>query len=360
LLVQSGDHAAVNAAVTLLAETGGRSYGLPQQSWSSDVLAEAFLGRLERVLVRRGLQVSRYNDDFRFTCRSWSDAVRAIEVFSEEARRLGLTMNDLKTITWKRRNYEAHLDEADRLRDEIAREAELDLTRFETDWYDATVVATTPEPDDIDRLAAERVLERWSSVAGRSQVPARRKAEHRAIVELLPFALATLASDPNTDPALVGNVMKLLRYERTMTPAVAGYVSGRDDPGVVVSGFDKLLRSKAYLNGWQTWWLQESIAKMPEFASAAGAARRATWAHNALTSAEHSPILRAHSALTLARHKQITVDQVLATYGRSSAAVRPVLVAAIAVLKPRTNIRQSVTQDNSLHKLIYEWAAHHA
>jgi hypothetical protein len=307
--------------------------------------------------------VSRYNDDFRFTCLSWSDAVRAIEVFSEEARRIGLAMNDLKTITWKRGNYEAHLDEADRLREEIALEAELDLldlTRFETDWYDSSVVAVTPEPGDIDRLAAARVLERWSRLAARSEIPGRRKAEHRAIVELLPLALTTLASDPSTDATVLRHAMMLLRYERTMTPAVAGYVIGRNDAGAVVATFDKLLASKAYLNGWQTWWLQESIAKMPEFASKAGAARREKWSRAAFASAEQSPILRAQSTLALSRHGHITTDQVLALYDRSSSTVRPVLVAAIAMLKPGTSTQRSVTRDNELHRLVYEWASNHA
>jgi hypothetical protein len=63
--------------------------GIPQQSTASDLLAEALLDRLERVLVRRGVKAGRYNDDFRFTCRSWSDAVRAIEIFSEVVLSVG-------------------------------------------------------------------------------------------------------------------------------------------------------------------------------------------------------------------------------------------------------------------------------
>jgi RNA-directed DNA polymerase len=116
LLIHSADHAVVESLAALLSETANRRYGLPQESWASDLLASAFLFRLERILVRRGLQVSRFSDDFRFTCKSWSDAVRALEIFSEEARRMGLAINDLKTVTWKRARYEASLDRADELR----------------------------------------------------------------------------------------------------------------------------------------------------------------------------------------------------------------------------------------------------
>src|ERR1700722_6391205 len=71
LLMRTGDHVTVEAVSSLLFETSGRAFGLPQQSPASDVLAEVVLDRLERVLVRHGLQVARYNDDFRFTCASW-------------------------------------------------------------------------------------------------------------------------------------------------------------------------------------------------------------------------------------------------------------------------------------------------
>ena len=117
--MKTGNHLTVEAICSLLLETGGITFGLPQQSRASDVLAEVVLDRLERALVRRGLQVARYNDDFRFACNSWSSVVRSIEVLSEEARLMGLTVNDMKTITWGHAKYEQQLDEADRLRQEM-------------------------------------------------------------------------------------------------------------------------------------------------------------------------------------------------------------------------------------------------
>lgn len=58
LLIHSGDHTAVQALTSLLTETAKRRYGLPQQSWASDILADVFLSRLERALTRRGLRVA--------------------------------------------------------------------------------------------------------------------------------------------------------------------------------------------------------------------------------------------------------------------------------------------------------------
>lgn len=358
LLVQGGDPQAVDALMALLSATGDRSYGLPQQSRASNVLAEAFLDRLERALIRRGLRASRYNDDFRFACRSWSDVVRAIEVLSEEARVIGLTVNDLKTVTWRRARYEAHLDEADALRQEIADEAELDLTEFDADDYDDSVVVTSPDKRDVDLLASARVLERWESVAGRRGiVSARRRAEHRAVRELLPFALATLGTAPGTDGEILTTCIRLLRYEQTATPAVGRYLSGRNDESLVLVAFDGLLRRRAYVNGWQTWWLQQPVARLSGFATGRGSRARLRWVRNALGTAEHTPVLRAHAAMTLARHRQIGLDELLGLYARSSTTVRPVLVAAIALLAPVASVARAVKDDSTLHQWVYDHTA---
>ena len=147
---------------------------------------------------------------------------------------MGLTVNDHKTVPWRRAKYEAHLDEADALRQEIADEAELDLTEFDMDKYDL-VVTTPPDKNDVDVLASAGVLERWESVAGRrGLVPDRRKAEHRAVLELLPAALATLGTKPGARSWILATCMRLLRYEQTATPAVGRYLIGQNDQGPVL------------------------------------------------------------------------------------------------------------------------------
>ncbi|MFD0973742.1 RNA-directed DNA polymerase [Plantactinospora endophytica] len=354
LLIQVGEHAAVNTLRDLLSTTQGRTYGIPQQSAASDLLAEALLDRLERVLVRRGIQAGRYNDDFRFTCRSWSDAIRAIEIFSEETRRLGLTMNDLKTLTWKRSTYQRSLDEAEDLRKQIAADAQYDLTLIEYDPYGDEVVSQPPDPTDVDREAAARIVERWAKVGGRSQIAARRVKEHRALLDLLSSALATLETEPTTDSELLKHLMLILRFARQMTPAVCRYLAGRTDPAPVIAAFDKLLTSRAYLNDWQSWWLQSAIASNPAFGTGDGAKRRIEWVHEAFGA--QAPTPRAYAALTLARHGQINADELLRLYDRTGATARPLLVAAIALTKPPNRISKAVTQDNPLHRWVYEWA----
>lgn len=344
----------------LLREVSGRSYGLPQQSQASDVLAEALLAKLERALVRRGLAVARYSDDFRFACSSWSEVVRALEVLEEEARLLGLTINDSKTLTWGEAKYRAQLDEVEKLRVEIAAEAELDLTEFDADTYGGTVVMATPDPDDVELLSAFRVLDRWEQAAGRGRVSPRRRAEHRAIVELLPYALSTMCLQPETPTGVLDQCMRLLRYERTLTPAVGTYLVSRQSEPDIIAAFDKLLRSKSYLNGWQAWWLQAPLARVAAFATGEGATRRLRWARAVLLSAESTPVLRGEAARTLARHGRIDVGELLAIYDRSSNIVRPVLAGGIALLKPSKDIRAAVVGDSKLNEWAYDWAAANA
>ncbi|MFI5492263.1 reverse transcriptase domain-containing protein [Actinoplanes sp. NPDC051859] len=355
LQMQVGEHAVVSALGDLLSTTQGRTYGIPQQSAASDLLAEALLDRLERVLVRRGIQAGRYNDDFRFTCGSWSDTVRAIEIFAEETRRLGLTMNDLKTITWKRSTYEKSLDEAEDLRKQIAADAQYDLTLVEDDPYGDEAVFQ-PNPTDVDREAAARIVERWAKVGGRSQVPTQRVKEHRALLDLLSSALATLETEPATDPELLKHLMKMLRFARQMTPAVCRYLATRTDPAPVIAAFDKLLTSRAYLNHWQSWWLQSAIASHSAFGTGDGAARRIKWVRAALDAPGQAATPRAYAALTLARHGQIDAEGLLRLYDRTGATARPLLVAAIALTSPTYRISKAVTHDNRLHRWVYEWA----
>ena len=359
LLTQSAEAATVSAAITLLRETGGRTYGLPQQSPASDLLAETFLRRLERALVRRGLNVWRYNDAFRFACGSWSEVVRFIEVLADESRAIGLTVNDLKTVTWTTAKYTASLNRAEALRTEIAAEAELDLTRLEVD-YEGTVDVAPPEKGDVVALAAVRVLERWDKIAGRGRAAQASRPERRAVVKLLPAALKTLEVNPATDPDVLALCMKVLRYERTATPAVASYLMTRGDDEVIIGAFDKLLAAKAYINGWQVWWLQQPIARHAGFASGPRSKARRAWVEDAFMVADHSPVLRAHAALTLARLGMAVSRALLSLYDRTTATLRPVITAAIALSKPAAAVTAAVRGDSLLHAWTYDWASTHA
>lgn len=355
LVERTGKSQIVRALCELLQETSGKSYGVPQQSQASDALAEAILARLERAVLRKGLALTRYNDDFRFTCNTWSEVVRGLEVLSEEARRMGFILNDSKVLTWSKKKYRKRLDEAESLRAEIANEAELDLTYYE-DEYDGDGTVVTPEAHDVDKEAAARILERWKSVAGKGRVAEAKRAEHRALVELVPVALRVLAGQDDVESGVLSTAMQMLRYEQTLTPAVCDFLVSRNDEEPVLRAFDALLAANGYLTGWQIWWLQQPLRRMTSFKEGQGSKRRKEWACRAFANAEHSPVLRAEAAVTLASHGLIKATDLLQVYDRSSRVERPTVVAAIGLLKESSTVKRSVTGDSRLHEWVYQGA----
>ena len=106
---QTGDGQRVDTLTTLLTAITGRRYGLPQQNHPSDVLAEAYIDVLERRLHRANARVWRYSDDFRIATDSWSDALATVDLLEREVRRIGLTLNDSKTVIRRGDTYEASL-----------------------------------------------------------------------------------------------------------------------------------------------------------------------------------------------------------------------------------------------------------
>lgn len=363
LLVRTGEHDTVEAAISLLQETSGRKYGIPQQSAASDLIADAFLDRLERALVRRGLVVTRYNDDFRVNCDSWSAAIGSIEILSEEASRLGLVLNDSKTLTWTYSKYREHQDRDEELRQEIAEEAEIDLTQARDEEYEPEVLAliSSEHDDEVEALSAVKVLERWNRIAGKGRVADKKRVEYYALLQLIPLAFSDLSDAWTSDPEVIETCMRMLRYEQTMTPPVCRYLTtlhGHDQE--MLASFDKLLRGKAYFTGWQSWWLQQPLSKISGLDSGVGSVRRLRWLSNAYRNLDHSPVLRAHAAVTLARLGQVDSDELLRVYDRTSPVVRPVIAGAIGLLKPNSVMRKAVTSDSKLDELAFKWGVDNA
>ena len=104
------------------------------------MLAEAYLSIVERQLLRLGLAVWRYNDDFRIAVDSWSDALNAVDALERECRAIGLALNDLKTVIRKGATYKKTLGRRVKVLQEISDEVELDLTDVFFGPYEEIVV----------------------------------------------------------------------------------------------------------------------------------------------------------------------------------------------------------------------------
>lgn len=353
LTERSNDRTSVQSIIDLLRETGERRYGLPQQSRSSDIIAEPYLARLERALVRKRLTLSRYNDDFRIVCASWSEVNRAIEVLSDEARQLGLTLNDSKIVTSKRATYEKSLEEGDKLREEIAGEV-----GFAFDEYDEDNEA---REDEADTDVALTILERWQKIAGTGELVEADQATHRTLLDLLPRALGALRAKAHDDPFAIEVAFSLLRFEQTLTPNVCRYLAAVPTKGAVVSAFDKFLQGDRYLTDWQAWWLQIPLRGVA-LSDGMGGPARLEWLNKIYRSAEHAPLIRAETALTMAAfgHAEASEQELVRRYDRATRVERPTFVAALATAGVSTAMRNAVVADSPLHEWIFNAVESHA
>ncbi len=266
LVAQTGDGGRVDALLAVLTVVTGRRFGLPQQNTASDVVAEAYIDVLERRLHRADVRVWRYNDDFRIVTDSWSQALAAVDRLENEARRIGLTLNDSKTVIRRGETYESSLKACDELLKEVGDEAELDLTAVHLGrGYDPDEVDL--EQDDVATTALMKLLDRWAE----HEDDARRSS---ILTQLMPFTLSHLPADVE-GPTVLAACMKMLRTEQqALTPAVTGYLlraTDRDE-GNVLTAFDDLLALNPYLTPWQAAWVTPALSRCEGFASGPGRA----------------------------------------------------------------------------------------
>lgn len=88
-----------------LRETMGADVGLPQGIGPSDLFADLLILPVERRLARKGIQVTRYNDDFRIAGMSGRAVRHGLEELQRELYAIGLTLNDAKTAILRRESY---------------------------------------------------------------------------------------------------------------------------------------------------------------------------------------------------------------------------------------------------------------
>lgn len=86
--------------------------GLPVGPSSSALLAEAVLTPIDLQLISMGARFVRFNDDYRFFCRSDSEAQTLLQGFADALwRTAGLTMQEAKTKISSSEDYQKKLEE---------------------------------------------------------------------------------------------------------------------------------------------------------------------------------------------------------------------------------------------------------
>jgi hypothetical protein len=317
LLNQTGREPSVDSLMTLLASVHGRLVGIPQVHPCSDVLGDTYLDAVRRRLIRQGHPTFLFADDFRITADSLGRARDALEACSTEVRRLGLVLNERKTLTFRLATYQQSLDTY----------AEAEARLFEGDdpfglgFQSSYDEVQTDEPltlgdqplggglEDNEALTDDngRDPERDEDIAPERAAAAARawdvwdeetEADPAIRQSLLGRALPTLGAIGDERP--VRALSRLLGREPSLTPEVAVYLEAYANGGprarmTVRRQIDALV-DRDVLSLWQQMWI----------ADIAGGLRRARdthryeeWLHECIRS-DH-PGLAATAAAAIGR-----------------------------------------------------------
>lgn len=374
VVARTGDDLAVSLAVELLGETSGRHFGLPQLSSVSDVLADVYIDPMRRHLVRSGFPVWSFADDFRVACRSYDDALKALEAADEGARLLGLVLNEMKTATPGLDKYRASLTAVrDRERElfdaldvEELDEPESGEYTDEEDLDDGVGESTLLDEDDFDEgdvgtedlveggsvseaqlLAASKVVELW--VEEEEDDETQRSEPASVTAKLLGRALRAYAR--GQDPTALEHVASMLVYEPSLTPTIARYVRacGEFARGRARDTLDEVCAS-GILSSWQSLWIAYVAGELPRRRGGAEHAH-VHWLNAQLRSRQ--PALRGESVLALARRRLVTTAEVLDIAAGLPAMHRPTAVLALAALGDEE--AAGAVAESDLDRLRIEW-----
>lgn len=221
----TGDAELASAIKSTLSELMGRRFGLPQGPQGSDIFASVYLSRVDRVLMRAGVAVERFNDDYLFRAESAARARRDVAALERTLRDLGLILNHEKTQVMTAEQYEEGLSAYQEL---------LEAAAIETVELPA---GYTFDPDEFEDISLESADEAIIAAAFESALDDEThpfSARQRMIDTALPYLagfqnlqpLERLDTLVETWPAHIRNVNLYLRglidteHERAAVDAV--------------------------------------------------------------------------------------------------------------------------------------------
>ena len=374
VVAQTGDDLAVSLAVEVLAHTSSRRFGLPQLSSVSDVLADIYIDPMRRVLVRRGYLVWCFTDDFRVACRSYDEALGALEATDEAARELGLVLNEMKSSTPGIDRYRASLTAVrDRERELFAmleveelnepdpgeygeeraldEQSERDSLLDEADFDDADLQPEAPNDEEVvsqaQLLAASKVVDLWVEEEEDEDTQRSERAQVTARILGRALRVFTLGGDPSA----LEHVASMLVYEPYLTPTIARYVRecGRFARRSTRNTLDDVCRS-GIVSTWQAIWIAYIAGELPRRRGGEQLAH-VGWLREQLRSP--SAALRAEASLALARRRLTSANELLDVAAGLPSMHRPTALLGLAALGEE-DIAMGAA-DSELDRLRIQW-----
>lgn len=353
LTLQAVTYQSSLALKQLLGETFSRGIGIPQAMETSHLLADAYLNKVERGLVRTGYEVDRFADDFRVIVPDLERAHASIEHAVELARSIGLVLADGKTnirtpaeilreLSEQEATYEAYREQA---QDEL-RSIELIQVGYE-DFVSEEIDA---DDDDVDFAALSKIVDDWANNLGASS-----PQWQRVLARLGSRALLRLHNAPDRikNESLLGIV--------TQSPlrlySVVGYLSKREEISENWSAVNALTRISQQ-SPWSRLWILH-LADFLETGGSQDETEVFKWAKTLLT--DRHEVVRAEAVWLLSKNKSISSEELGAIYMSASDITRNGISASAARLgggSPNSALK-AIKHDSQLNKISYRWGEFH-
>lgn len=345
ILMQSLDPEATRALSELVGDLFPRAVGLPQAMSASHLLADVYLDRIERGILRAGFEVNRFADDFRIVAPDWATAHHAIELVVEEARAIGLTLADGKTRIHSIKQLRDAEDERAALLEEYRSRAADDLRSLEfvqLGYDDFGLEEVDAPEDEVDFAALKGIVQDWVE-GDPEQRPLHASFGSRA--------LRVLRSAPERLPD--DWLLEIVAREPPHLRNVLVYLGARPEHEANWATMARLV-ALPRTSTWARVWLLRTAERM----SAPTAATRAPldgWARNCLK--DKSEVVRAEAAWTLAQSNGITRDQLANLFVESTSITRCGIAAVAGKLDGAapSKLGKALRADSQLARAAYDW-----
>lgn len=348
LILQGADPSQAWGLRSVLGSIFPGGIGLPQATYASHRLADAYLARLQRAILRSGRRVHRYADDFRIVCGDWADAHAAIELAAEEARQIGLTLSDGKTTIRSADQILAHEQVALDLFEEHKSKASDSLRQVEfvqVGYDDFDIAFVDADEVAVEEEALRNIVKIWAS---------HDREKDTVHPRLATRALVVLAQAPNRleDELL----LEIIERAPLHLPSIARYIEGRRaEEQENWSTLSELIQSERFGTWSKLWMLAMSRELTPTGSNQEEAFLQ--WCERRLS--EPHETIRAEAAWVLGLHNRLRVDDIGRLYANASDVSRTALAAAAGRIDSSKSspTSQAIHDDSSLARAAFLWGA---
>jgi len=309
----TGDPGLAAAVKTALSEMLGRGFGLPQGPHGSDVFASLYLSRVDRRLIRAGVPITRFNDDYLIRASTASGAQRDLAGLERALRDLGLILNHQKTQVLTADQYERGL---------LAYQELLQAAAIATI---SPPPGYTFDPDEFEGISLEDADE---SVIEAAFERALDDNEHpfAARTRMIDSALPYLAAFKNLAPLWrLGELVENWPAHIRNVNLYLRRLIDTDHEGEVIERVTRALRTHALAFPWVQGWLLDVLARSTETDDSF-----AEWLKDVVSASSTPWFVRGRALIALAQTGEFAEQSLVADlFDAAPRAGKPDIVAAV-------------------------------